>query len=135
MPFPDITLATETIHNPADARHYMRLLPIKRKIRISRNGQLIAESENAIRMLEIARDIYDGVVYLPRADVIAEIWPVQERTTHCPLKGDAHYFSTSDGKVIAWTYDEPFEFAEQLNGLIAFYPDEVTIEEIGEQES
>ncbi len=131
MPYPDITLATETIHNPADPRHYMRLLPVKRKVRVTRGGQPIAESVNAVRMLEVARDVYDAVTYIPRTDITAAIKPVQDKQTHCPLKGNAHYFSAPDGTVIAWTYDEPLEFAEQLNGLVAFYPDEVSIEEVG----
>ncbi|MGB7180989.1 MAG: DUF427 domain-containing protein [Burkholderiaceae bacterium] len=134
MPHPEITLATKTIHNPADPRHFMRLLPVKRKVRISRSGQLIAESVNAIRMVEVARDVYDAVTYVPLPDVSGAISPVPDKQTHCPLKGNAHYFSVPDGTVIAWTYDEPLNFAKQLNGLIAFYPDEVTIEEIGAHE-
>lgn len=131
MPFPDITLATETIHNPADPRHYMRLLPVKRTVRVTRDGQQIAESDNAIRMVEIARDVYDAVTYIPQSDITSAMTPVKDKQTHCPLKGNAHYFSAADGTVIAWTYDEPLEFAAQLMGLVAFYPDEVTIEEIG----
>ena len=54
--------------------------------------------------------------------------PVSGKSTHCPLKGDASYF-TLNGEEIAWTYDRPFEWSEQLRGHIAFYANKVAIEE------
>ena len=48
---------------------------------------------------------------------------------------DAAYFDLLDGSgavvqaKIAWTYPQPFDFASELNGLVAFYADQVTIEE------
>ena len=58
-----------------------------------------------------------------------------DRSTHCPLKGDAEYFDLviREGDVlateIAWSYPEPPDFASALAGRIAFYADKVTIEE------
>ena len=87
-----------------------------------------------MRLLELGRDMYDPVVYVPRGDVRAKLGP-NDTSTHCPLKGDAAYFDLLDdsGAVvqakIAWTYPQPFDFASQLIGLVAFYADQVTIEE------
>lgn len=132
MPHPDITMATETIHNPKEPRHFMRVKPVTRKIRVYRAGTLIAESDRALRVTEIAKDVIDPVIYLPKADVMAPLALVGGKTTHCPLKGDAHYYTVDGtGAAIAWSYEAAFDFADVLNGLIAFYPDETTIEETG----
>jgi uncharacterized protein (DUF427 family) len=55
-----------------------------------------------------------------------------DRLTHCPLKGDASYYSVAEagnaGLDIVWAYEEPIAGAETLAGLVAFYPDRSVIE-------
>jgi uncharacterized protein (DUF427 family) len=57
-----------------------------------------------------------------------------ERTTHCPYKGDASYYSvTAGGKALEnaiWTYETPFPAMAGITGHLAFYPDRVTIEQL-----
>lgn len=120
-----------TIHNPDNEAHFMRIRPVKATVRIRRGGTLLAETANALRVLETGRDVYDPVIYIPEADVTAPLEPVKDKSTHCPLKGDASYFAFG-GEEIAWTYDRPFEWSGQLRGHVAFYPGKVTIEEAGE---
>jgi len=130
----DLTLATDTIHNPGEARHFMKLKPVDRRVRVLREGQLLAESEKAVRLLELGRDFYDPTLYFRPEDVRARLVKTA-RSSHCPLKGDAVYFDLVDenGTVlqpeIAWSYPEPFGFASGLEGLIAFYGNQVTVEE------
>ena len=132
MSYPEITLSTQTIHNPGEPRHFMRVKPVTRTIRIYRKGVLIAETDRAMRVTEIAKDVIDPVIYLPKIDVIAPLNLVAGKTSHCPLKGDAHYYTVDDSDAaIVWSYQAAFDFADVLNGLVAFYPDEVRIEEIG----
>lgn len=119
-----------TIRNPGNAAHFARIKPVGRLIRVRRGGALLAQSERAVRMIEIGRDIYDPVIYLPEADLTAALAPVEGKSTHCPLKGDAAYF-THEGEEVAWTYGRPLESAPMLRGLIAFDPGRVSIEEIG----
>lgn len=129
-----VTLATDTIHNPAEVRHFMRIKPAGKRVRVYRNGALIAETDAALRLLEVGKDIYDPVYYLPQSALKAP-FAKAEKTTHCPLKGDASYLSLVDdaGQVVApelaWTYDAPFDFADQLTGYVAFWSDRVTFEE------
>ncbi len=130
----DLTLARDTIHNPREPRHFMKVKPITRRVRALRDGVLLADSGNAMRVLEVGRDFYDPTVYFPQADVRADLAKTT-RTSHCPIKGDAIYFDLvdADGAVlqteIAWSYPEPFVFPTGLTGLIAFYADHVTVEE------
>lgn len=134
MPHPEITMTQEGIHNPAEPRHYMRLKPVKGRVRVLREGAVLADSSRALRLLEVGKDLYDPVFYFPEEDVKAQLLP-NDAKTHCPLKGDAAYFDLvgAEGRIaeqkIAWTYGEPFGFAEGLAGLIAFYADKVVFEE------
>jgi len=132
MSIADLTLVRDGIHNPAEPRHYMRLKPVAGHVRIRRGDELLAESDTAMRLLEVGRDLYDPVIYVPRADVIAPITQIEGKSTHCPLKGDCSYFRLADEpEPIAWRYDRPLPFAAELQELIAFYPDRTTVEETG----
>ncbi|MFK8033572.1 MAG: DUF427 domain-containing protein [Hyphomicrobiales bacterium] len=127
-----VTMATEAIHNPKEPRHFMRLKPVSRRVQVSLNGAILADTTNAMRLTEVGRDIYDPVIYIPEADIVAGISAIEGKTSHCPLKGDASYFSHGSDDPIAWTYDRPFEFTAALKGLVAFYPDKVSVKEIGD---
>jgi uncharacterized protein (DUF427 family) len=123
-------MARLTIHNPDNEAHFMRIKPVAATVRVRRGDKLLAESDSALRVLETGRDVYDPVIYFPEADVIGPLQPVADKSTHCPLKGDASYFAFA-GEEIAWIYDRPLDIAGQLRGHIAFYPGKVTIEETG----
>ena len=69
-----VTLATATIHNPEEPRHFMRIKPAGRRVRVLRGDQVLADSTAALRVIEAGRDLYDPVLYLPRADVVLVDW-------------------------------------------------------------
>ena len=129
-----VTLAKETIHNPDEPRHFMRIKPVKGRVRVLYDGRVLAESTRALRVLEAGRDFYDPVVYFPASDVRANLLPVETRT-FCPLKGHASYFdlAADGGRVeapqIAWSYRETLEFAHALRDLVGFDASQVEIEE------
>jgi len=129
-----VTLSQDTIHNPDDPGHFMRIKPVRGRVRIVFGGRILAESTDALRVLEAGRDFLDPVVYLPLADVRVNLAPV-EKQTFCPLKGHASYFdlASDQGRVeapeIAWSYQEPLDFAGEIRDLVAFDASRVTIEE------
>lgn len=127
-----VTLATQTIHREDEPRHFMRLKPVPRRIRVLKDSQVLADTEAALRLTEVGRDIYDPVFYIPEADMQVDLVPIIGKSTHCPLKGDASYFAHRGNEPIAWTYDRPLAATDILKGLIAFYPDQVVVEEIGQ---
>lgn len=127
-----VTLATQTIHRGDEPRHFMRLKPVPRRIRVLKDSQVLADTEAALRLTEVGRDIYDPVFYIPQADMQVDLVPIIGKSTHCPLKGDASYFAHRGNEPIAWTYDRPLAATDILKGLIAFYPDQVVVEEIGQ---
>jgi uncharacterized protein (DUF427 family) len=129
-----LTLVATAIHRPGEPRHFMRLKPVDRRVRIRHGDTLLAETTDALRLLEVGKDLYDPAFYLPPAAITCRLVRTS-RTSHCPLKGDAVYFDLvyEAGAVvlpeIAWSYPEPLAIAGELAGRIAFYPDHLIIEE------
>ena len=120
----DVTLVRNAIHNPAEPRHFMRVVPCARLAVATLAGHELARSRRALVVKEVAHDIYDPVIYFPRADVAMASLRQGTRTTHCPLKGDTVYFDaliegalTAD---VAWSYVDVIETAAVLRDLIAF---------------
>lgn len=127
-----VTLAVQTIHNPAEPRHFMKLKPVPARVSVRRGGTILATSKRAVRLLEVGFDLYDPIVYFPPEDVSGTLTK-NAASSHCPLKGDATYYDLAGagepGLNVAWSYDTPFAFARDIAGLIAFYPSKVDIEE------
>lgn len=129
-----ITLSKSTIHNPAEPRHFMRLKPVCRRIEIRLGDRLLAASDDTIRLVEVGRDVYDPVIYVPSADVRPGLVETS-LSTHCPLKGDTVYYDLTDaaGRLIAaeiaWRYAKPLPFAAALEDLIAFDHARVSVTE------
>ena len=96
------------------------------RVRVRFNGRTVAESDHALALQE---GTYPRVLYLPRADADMSLFERSARTTHCPYKGEANYFSLRVGDRTAtdavWTYETPFAEVVAIAGHLAFYPDRV----------
>jgi len=103
-----------------------------RRVRVTAGDVVIAETSKALTLKEAK---YPAVQYVPREDANMALLERSERTTHCPYKGDASYYSVkADGKTLdnaIWTYETPFPAMTEISGHLAFYPDKVKIEEVG----
>ena len=111
--------------------HPITITPNPRRVRVTAGDVVIAESTKALTLKE-AR--YPAVQYLPREDANMALLERSDRTTHCPYKGDASYYSVkAGGKTLdnaIWTYETPFPAMTEISGHLAFYPDKVKIEEV-----
>ncbi|MDN5002214.1 DUF427 domain-containing protein [Bradyrhizobium sp. GCM10027634] len=111
--------------------HPITITQNPRRVRVMAGDTVIAESTRALTLKE-AR--YPAVQYLPREDANMALLERTERTTHCPYKGDASYYSIkADGRTLdnaIWTYETPFPAMTEIAGHLAFYPDKVKIEEV-----
>lgn len=123
-----VPLVPDMIHRPEAPAHMMRVKPAGRRVTVRLGEDVLAVSDSALRVIEIGRDVYDPILYLPRADVSARLGEAA-RTTHCPLKGDTTYFDIASAPEIAWSYTRPLPFADGLRDHVAFDPARVTIEE------
>lgn len=128
-----VTMVKGAIHNPDDARHFMRLSRPEYAITASVGGSEIARSSRAVKLKEVGFDIYDAVIYFPRDDVDMSRLKKNSRSTHCPLKGDTEYFDIeTDGGTVsngAWSYDRTIAIASELRDLVAFDTRQVAVVE------
>ena len=95
-------------------------------------GAVLGESDNALVLKE---GDYPEVVYFPREDIAMEFLDASEKSTSCPHKGVASYFSivtkSTTIKDAVWSYETPNKGVEAIAGHLAFYVgDKVAVEEI-----
>ena len=127
MPLDTENMPEDVIRNPENEKHYMAIKPIERRIEIYHGDTLLVRSNRALRVLETGRKVYDAMIYVPVEDIWSPL-DQTEKSTHCPLKGDASYFELN-GEELAWGYDKALDFAEVLKGHRAFWPDKVRVVE------
>ncbi|MBR0833066.1 DUF427 domain-containing protein [Bradyrhizobium manausense] len=112
--------------------HPIAITQNPRRVRVTAGDIVIAESTKALTLKEAK---YPAVQYVPRQDANMALLERTDRTTHCPYKGDASYYSIkANGKTLdnaIWTYETPFPAMTEITGHLAFYPDKVKIEEVG----
>lgn len=112
--------------------HPITIEPNPKRVRVTFNGAVVAESGRALTLREAS---YPPVQYIPREDAAMALLRRTERSTHCPYKGDAAYYSIEAGDRRAenaiWSYEAPYPAVAAIAGHLAFYPDRVDgIEEL-----
>jgi uncharacterized protein (DUF427 family) len=104
-----------------------------KRIQVLYNGHVIADTRKALTLKEAS---YRPVLYFPREDVEMAFLTRTEHSTHCPYKGDASYYTLlMDGRFAenaVWTYETPYPAMETIKDLLAFYPNQVEIREVGD---
>ena len=123
----------EVIGHARDPYHRIDLRKTSRHIRISLEGELLAETTGAVALFE---SNLPTRWYIPREDVVAGLEP-SEKTSICPYKGHAGYYSVrlEGGELIddlVWYYADPFSDALGVAGLLCFYNERVDLELDGE---
>lgn len=70
--------------------HRLTTKPAGIRVQVAFNGELVADSRDAIRLDE---DGYPVVYYIPRRDVKMDHLVRSDHQTYCPFKGTASYYS------------------------------------------
>jgi uncharacterized protein (DUF427 family) len=121
--------------HPRDPYHRIDAVPTSRRIRISVDGEVVAESSRATAVFEAGLPTR---WYLPREDVRADVLVPSETETRCAYKGLASYYSVRAGDEVledlVWYYPEPTREGEPLRDLLCFYNEKVEVEVDGEPE-
>ena len=81
------------------------------------NGKVVAESDQSENV--------EGNLYFPPDSIKREFFVASQKTSSCPWKGQASYYSLDvDGKNnvdAAWYYPEPKDAAQNIKGYVAFW--------------
>ena len=112
---------------------HIRIRKAPGKYVVRTGGAVLGESENVLELSE--GDYYPPVLYFPRADIAMALLDGTDKTTHCPHKGDASYFSiVSKSETLenaVWSYEAPLEPMARIRDHLAFYTtDKVTVERL-----
>jgi uncharacterized protein (DUF427 family) len=119
----------EILVHPRDPYHRIDVLPSSRHVRISLEGELLAESTRPTALFE---SNLPPRWYLPREDVVAELERT-ETVTHCGYKGEASYYAVRLGsgdtvRDLVWTYPDPLPEAGRIEDLVCFFNERVDLE-------
>ncbi|TRM64406.1 hypothetical protein BD626DRAFT_491711 [Schizophyllum amplum] len=126
----------EIFVHPKDPYKRIDILQSSRHVRVEINCQVIAETR-APRML------YETTLpprtYIPRTDCQAEMLIPSEKSTGCPYKGRANYYSVQllTGEIVpdvAWSYRYPTQESTSIRGYICFYDEKVDLFVDGEKQ-
>lgn len=115
---------------------YVRIdiLASSRHVRVSVEGQIVAESDRAHMLFETSLPTR---YYLPKEDVRMDLLEVSGLVTECAYKGRPSHFSLrgsgAAGEHVAWCYESPHPEALKVQGKIAFYNEKVQIEVDGRE--
>ena len=105
-----------------------RVEPSTRHIRIVFNGETIAESTQAFRVLETS---HPPVYYLPQTDIQMQYLQLTQHHSWCEFKGQAAYWTIKVGnkqsRNVAWSYPRPSQGFEVIKDYLAFYPGKMDV--------
>ena len=100
--------------------------PCAEHVRVTFNGEVVADSRRARVMKETAQA---PVYYVPRDDVRMDLTTRTDHHSYCPFKGEASYWTLGVGGRSAenalWSYEEPYPEIANIKDYVAFYADRV----------
>lgn len=120
--------AQEVHVHARDPRHRVDAVPSDRRVRIERDGVLLAESDRPVALFETTLPTR---WYLPMEDVRADVLVPSDTVSSCPYKGTARYWSVRVGDTIrrdlVWSYPDPIAECPAIAGLAAFFDERVDV--------
>ena len=113
--------------------HFHQLGRPNVRVTVRLDDEVVARSEQTLLLKEFAHGkILDPVYYFPQEDVAVDRLRPTETQTHCPIKGDASYWTYSgDAGVVedlVWGYPEPIEYSKKIAARMAFDARRVSFE-------
>jgi uncharacterized protein (DUF427 family) len=123
----------EVFVHPRDPYHRVDVLESSRHVKVSVNGELLAETNRPIVLFETG---LPPRYYIPPEDVREDVLVPSDKNTQCPYKGIASYHSVEAGgdtvEDLVWYYPEPIAASEKIRGNLSFFNEKVDLEVDGE---
>jgi uncharacterized protein (DUF427 family) len=125
----------EVFVHPRDPYHRVDVLESSRHAKVRVNGEVVAETQRPKILFETG---LPPRYYIPPEDVREEVLVESEKTTRCPYKGIASYWSVEAGgervEDLVWYYPKPIPEAPKIRGLLCFFNEKVDLEVDGERQ-
>ena len=113
----------------SDKRHFAVVDRLNRKLSITYNGEIIAETTEALILKEVGKSVYNPVYYLPKSALKVELNKIEGPSGYCPIKGQSTRWNLAEQPVapyFAWSYEEALPQTKKISGHLAFNPALVT---------
>jgi uncharacterized protein (DUF427 family) len=111
-----------------------RLEPCALRLRVEFNGETVADTTHAYRLLETS---HPPTYYIPQADLKMSLLRPNPRRSFCEFKGQATYWDLVAGDRVslaaAWSYPSPTKAFSDLRDHLAFYATRVDACFVGEE--
>jgi uncharacterized protein (DUF427 family) len=119
--------------HPKDPYHRVDVLDSSRHVRVTLNGEVVAETDRPVVLFETG---LPPRYYIPPEDVRGEALVESEKTTQCQYKGVASYYSVEAGggreDDLVWYYPEPLPEVSKIGGRLCFFNEKVDLQVDGE---
>jgi uncharacterized protein (DUF427 family) len=116
-----------------DPHKRVDVMPSSRHVRVEVGGVTVAETQRPTLLFETGLPIR---YYLPAEDVRMEYLRPTARTSRCPYKGIAAYWTVEAGDVVledaVWSYPDPIPENPKIKGLLCFFNEMVDLYVDGE---
>jgi uncharacterized protein (DUF427 family) len=115
----------EVLGHLRDPYHRIDIRRTSARVTVRAGGEVVAESERPLLLFETGLPVR---AYLPLEDVRQDLLVEGDKTTVCPYKGVASYWSVNGIGDAAWSYMEPIPEAGSIEGLVSFLGEGVEVE-------
>lgn len=116
----------EIFVHPRDPYKRVDVVDSSRPVRVVLGGETIAETRRARFLFETRLPTR---YYIPPEDVRMDLLVPSDKTTRCPYKGQARYWSARIGERvfpdIVWSYPEPIPECPKIKGYLCFFNEQV----------
>jgi uncharacterized protein (DUF427 family) len=116
----------EIFVHPRDPYKRVDVLASSRHVQVVLGGEIVADTRRAHFLFETRLPTR---YYIPPEDVRMDLLVPCDKTTACPYKGRARYWSARIGDKlfpdIVWSYPEPIPECPKIKGLLAFFNEQV----------
>jgi uncharacterized protein (DUF427 family) len=125
----------EVFVHARDPYHRVDVLKSSRHVKVKVNGEVVAETQRPKILFETG---LPPRYYMPPEDVREGVLFKSGKTTQCPYKGIASYYSVEAGgervEDLVWYYPEPIPETTTIKGHLAFFNERVDLEVDGEEQ-
>jgi len=116
----------EIFGHPRDPFHRVDVRPSSREVRVLFAGETVAHTRRGLFLFETG---LPARYYIPQSDVRMDLLTPTAKTSYCPYKGRASYWSLRVGERevadAAWAYLDPLPECPRIKGHLCFYPEKV----------
>ena len=116
----------EIFVHPRDPYKRVDAVASSRHVQVVLGGEIVADTRRACFLFETRLPTR---YYIPQEDVRMELLVPSEKTSACPYKGRARYWSAKIGgrdyPDIVWFYPEPIAECPKIKGLLSFFNEQV----------